>query len=288
MMINTIVNHYMLMSAKKISISIKLIGITAIISSFGTISIAQTSIEISKTTGSIARPKFTHRLTKIVQLVDAVSPANHRQIWQVAGNPLTPEDYYRSAERKYGKKDYQGALADFDRSISIDPNFAQGYAGRGNVKHTQLQDYRGALADYNQSIQLKPDISTVWFFRAGLKANHLQDYRGALADYSQAIQLEPDYAVAYSFRGDLKVDRLQDYRGALADFNRAISIGSSLAIAYGSRGSLKHDRLKDRAGGIADVQQAARLFKQQGDLENHRTAIGLLKKWQQTSKNLGR
>jgi tetratricopeptide (TPR) repeat protein len=232
---------------------VKLAIIMLTIPIVGTIAAAKNSIEISKTTGSIARPKFTHRPTKIVQLVDAVSPANHRQIWQVAGNPLTPEDYYRSAERKYGKKDYQGALADFDRSISIDPNFAQGYAGRGNVKHTQLQDYRGALADY-----------------------------------SQAIQLEPGYAVAYSFRGDLKVDRLQDYRGALADFNRAISIGSSLAIAYGSRGSLKHDLLKDRAGGIADVQQAARLFKQQGDLENHRTAIGLLKKWQQTGKNSGR
>ena len=267
---------------------VKLAIIMLTIPIVGTIAAAKNSIEISKTTGSIARPKFTHRPTKIVQLVDAVSPANHRQIWQVAGNPLTPEDYYRSAERKKKKKDYQGALADFDRSISINPNFAQGYAGRGNVKHTQLQDYRGALADYNQSIQLKPDIATVWYFRGVLKAERLQDYRGALADYNQAIQLRPDFAVAYSFRRDLKVDRLQDYRGALADFNRAISIGSSLAIAYGSRGSLKHDRLKDRAGGIADVQQAARLFKQQGDLENHRTAIGLLKKWQQTGKNSGR
>ncbi len=158
-----------------IKLAIIILGIPII----ETISTPKNSIAISKATGSIVRPKLTHRPIKIARLVTAFSHPNHRQIWQVAGNPLTPEDYYRSAERKYGKK---------------------------------------------------------------------------------------------------------DYRGALADFNRAISINSSLAIAYGSRGSLKHDRLKDRSGGITDTRLAARLFKQQGDLENHRTAIELLKKWQQTEK----
>jgi tetratricopeptide (TPR) repeat protein len=264
---------------------VKLAIIILTIPILGTIATAKNSIEISKTTGAVTKSKFAHHPIKIVQLVGAASLPNHRQIRQVAGNPLTPEDYFRSSERKYEKKDYQGALADLNQSISINPNFAEGYAGRGTVKHQQLQDYRGALADYNRSIQLKSDNSTVWYYRGMLKANRLQDYRGALADYNQAIQLQPDFAVAYSFRGDLKVDRLQDYQGALADYNQAIQIRPSLAIAYGQRGELKHDRLKDRAGGIADEQQAARLFKQQGDLENHKIALGLLKKWQQTDKN---
>lgn len=207
------------------------------------IAVAQTSI-VGSPTDSVIESKLS-RFPQMAQLGRRIRPA--------ASVQLKPEDYFISAQRKYGKKDYRGALADYNRAIDIDPNFAQGYGGRGTVKHIQLKDYRGALADYNRAIQLKPDL-----------------------------------AIVYNFRGDLKAEQLQDYRGALADYNRAIDIDKSLAIAYGGRSELKHDRLNDRLGGIADAQQAARLFKQQGDLGNYQIATRLLNKWQQIDKKYRR
>ena len=223
----------------KTSIWIKLAIATLTILSTETIAVAQTSI-VDSPTDLVIVSKLP-RFPQVAQL--------DRQIRPAAGAQLKPENYFISAQRKYGKKDYKGAMADYTRAIEIDPNFAQGYGGRGTVKHLQLKDYRGALADYNRAIQLRPDL-----------------------------------AIVHNFRGDLKAEKLQDYQGALADYNRAIEIDQTLAIAYGGRSELKHDRLNDRAGGIADAQQAARLFKQQGDLENHQIATGILRKWQQTDK----
>jgi tetratricopeptide (TPR) repeat protein len=76
-----------------------------------------------------------------------------------------------------------------------------------------------------------------------------------------------------------------DAWGALADVNRAIQIDPNLAMAYGNRGSLKYQKLNDRAGGINDMEQAANLSQKQGNTQYYRTAIDLLKKWQQTSGN---
>jgi tetratricopeptide (TPR) repeat protein len=239
--INAITSKHIPMP-NKISQHIKIASTTMlVILIVGAISIVINSIEARKIAGAATTSKFALPPTKIAQIDD--------RIRQVADTPLRPEDYFISAQRKYGKKDYQGALSDYNRAISINPKFAQGYGGRGTVKDFQLHDYRGALADYNRAIQLKPDL-----------------------------------AIVYKFRGTLKGDRLQDYRGALADYDRAILIDPNLAAAYGGRGELKHDRLNDTSGAIADTQQAAKLFKQQGDLENYQIAIRLLKKWHQTDR----
>lgn len=159
-------------------------------------------------------------------------------------------EYLVSALRKYKQQDYQGAIADYDRAILIDPKFAQAYNNRGFVKAGQLQDYRGGLADINRAIAIDPKLADAYRNRAELKTQALHDVRGGLADYDQAIQLNPKYG-----------------------------------LAYGSRGILKHDILNDKSGGIMDLRQAIKLFQQQGDISNYRVATEQLKKWQQDRKN---
>jgi tetratricopeptide (TPR) repeat protein len=157
-------------------------------------------------------------------------------------------DYFTSAAQKYQQGDYQGALADYNRAIKINPKNANAYYNRGLLKATKLQDPQGALADYNSAIQLKPS-----------------------------------YDVVYNNRGNLKVDKLKDFQGALADYNRAIKLKPRNADAYYNRGVLKYTSLKDLAGGIADMQQSAKLSQQQGNSQNYRVASDLLQEWQQTS-----
>ncbi|TRU85433.1 MAG: tetratricopeptide repeat protein, partial [Microcystis novacekii Mn_MB_F_20050700_S1D] len=55
---------------------------------------------------------------------------------------------------------------------------------------------QGAVADYNQAIKLNPDDANAYYNRGVAKYN-LGDNQGAIADYNQAIKLKPDDAIAY-------------------------------------------------------------------------------------------
>ena len=44
------------------------------------------------------------------------------------------EKYFKLGEQKYNKKDYQGAIADYDKAIELNPKYARAYYNRGNSK----------------------------------------------------------------------------------------------------------------------------------------------------------
>jgi tetratricopeptide (TPR) repeat protein len=86
-------------------------------------------------------------------------------------------------------KDVQGALADFNKAIQLDPNYNPAYYNRGVLKDDRLQDVQGALADYNRAIQLDPNLAIAYRSRASLKYQRLADKEGAIADLQQAAKL---------------------------------------------------------------------------------------------------
>jgi tetratricopeptide (TPR) repeat protein len=168
------------------------------------------------------------------------------------------DDYFVSARQKYEKGDIKGALADYNRSIELNPNYTLTYVVRGRLKTDKLNDTQGALADYNRSIELKPD-AYAYVVRGNLKTDKLNDIQAALADYNRATQLNPNYAYAYVARGSLKTDKLNDAQGALADYNRATQLKPDDAYYYRIRGSLKQGKLNDIQGALADYNRAIQL-----------------------------
>ena len=65
------------------------------------------------------------------------------------------EKYFKLGEQKYNKKDYQGAIADYDKAIELNPKEARAYYNRGVVKD-ELKQYKEAIADYDKAIELNP------------------------------------------------------------------------------------------------------------------------------------
>ena len=85
-------------------------------------------------------------------------------------------------------------------------------------------DLNGALADYNQAIKLNPK-NAIAYKNRGIAKEKKGDLDGAMADFNQAVQLNPKYAAAYYGRGDVKRKK-GDLNGANADFNQASKLGS--------------------------------------------------------------
>lgn len=65
------------------------------------------------------------------------------------------------------KKQYEQALANFNRAIQLDPTLAIAYYNRGNT-YDQLNKYEEALSDYEKAIQYNPNFMPAYFNMAVL------------------------------------------------------------------------------------------------------------------------
>jgi tetratricopeptide (TPR) repeat protein len=205
-------------------------------------------------------------------------------------------DFMRDGLDKAAKGDFNGAIADYNRAIDLNPNLAEAYNNRGLARSHQ-QDFNGAIADYNRAIELNPNLAEAYNNR-GLTRSHQQDFNGAIADYNRAIELNSNLAEAYNNRG-LTRSKQQDFNGAIADYNRAIELNPNLAQAYANRGFAHRQQIDQtldipstgayltvrsaldiKSLAIADFQKAAHLFLQQGNTNDYHRALHMINQLQ--------
>jgi tetratricopeptide (TPR) repeat protein/V8-like Glu-specific endopeptidase len=170
---------------------------------------------------------------------------------QVAAAPKA-DDFYLKGVDLEEKKDYRGAIEEYNKALDINPKYGKAYFGRGNV-HKELKDYPKALADYSKTIAIDPKYAAAYNNR-GIVHKQLKDYPKAVADYNQAIAIDPKLALAYGNRGIVRAE-LKDYPKALADFNQVLAIDPKSALAYYNRG-IVHKELKEYPKALADYNQA--------------------------------
>ena len=66
----------------------------------------------------------------------------------------------------YESKDYQGAIADYDKAIDVNPKYSRSYNNRGNAKY-DLNNKRGACSDYKKAVSLGNQGTTQWLRSEG-------------------------------------------------------------------------------------------------------------------------
>src|SRR5262249_39533433 len=118
-----------------------------------------------------------------------------------------------------------GAIADFDRAIELNPKDDAPYYNRAQARRLK-NDTAGAIADYTKAIELSSTNPAAYNNRGNARAEN-KDRDGAIADYTRAIELKPDYARAYYNRAMLKKEK-GDAGGAAADFKRAQKLDPEL------------------------------------------------------------
>ncbi len=141
---------------------------------------------------------------------------------------------------------HQEALADFNKAISLDPNYAQAYANRGLI-YRQTGKLDLALADYNKALQLDPNYAVAYLGR-GIVYRQRKQTLDAFNDFNKAIAIRPDSAQAYYNRGLLYQSQRQ-HQFAIDDFSTAIGLTQNAGRALcRARPELPGDRRLQSGG----------------------------------------
>jgi tetratricopeptide (TPR) repeat protein/S1-C subfamily serine protease len=175
--------------------------------------------------------------------------------------------FYNNRGATYASlKNYPKAIADYDRAIAINPEFAEAYTGRSGTYYF-LKNYPKVVADCDKAIAINPKLSDAYINR-GLTHYALKAYPKALADYDKAISINSKNALAYNNRGVTYYD-LKEYLKALADYDKAIAINPTLVDAYINRGN-SHDDLNQHIKAIIDYDKAIAIDPENVDAYTNR------------------
>jgi len=146
----------------------------------------------------------------------------------------------------------QYALADFNKAISLDPNYTQAYANRGLVyRKTGKLDL--AQADYDKALSLDAGYATAYVGRGMVESQQGKSAQ-ALADFNKAIALKPDNAEAYYSRGLLYQSQHQ-HQFAIDDFSTALGLTTQRSDLFVARG-LSYLAVGDNKSAASDLDQA--------------------------------
>ena len=245
-----------------------LIGING--KSIGTIdsNSSQSDRRNSKPVSGLAIPinTFTHIASQLNVDIDNNLPVS------VASN-LTADDFFITAGYKSQKGDYRGAIADYDRALTLNPQFEEIYFRRG-IAHSLLKNWQGAESDYTRAIEIKPEHAEAYLHRGSMR-NIRGNWRGAKSDFDVALALNPNSLSAYIGRG-IALCELNDCQAGIKDYHRAIAINRSYAEAYTRRG-FAYYRLGNRQGAIDSYMTAAELYQQQGKDGEYLDAVKKIK-----------
>ncbi|HEX5136978.1 MAG TPA: tetratricopeptide repeat protein [Planctomycetota bacterium] len=173
------------------------------------------------------------------------------------------------AEKKMQAKDYEGALAAYDKAIAEAPDDPRGHAGRAGAL-SALKRPDDALKSITRAIELKPD-GRYYRHRAYI---HLvrEDEAAAISDYTRGIEVAPEMGGLYRGRADVLYGQ-HDYAGAANDYQKAYELDARDLTALERLGQTR-ESLRDFKGAIAaftDLAYAAphhpRPFQLRGEVK---------------------
>ncbi|MBD5333711.1 MAG: tetratricopeptide repeat protein [Bacteroides sp.] len=164
----------------------------------------------------------------------------------IAGHTPRAIDYFGRAMDYMTLRDYDRAIIDLDKAISLTPDFTLAYLVRANARFLASQvsariaqgsdrdgdapalvpgynPARVAIADLDSVIRLSPSMP-VAYYNKGVILIQMGDLTSALQCFNKALELRPDFGEAYYNRGYIYLS-LGNRDAAFNDLSRAGSLG---------------------------------------------------------------
>jgi tetratricopeptide (TPR) repeat protein len=135
--------------------------------------------------------------------------------------------------------DLDGALADLNQAIRLEPQHGTWWGARGLV-HDGLHEDEPALRDFAEALRLDPQDART-FNNRGLAYKAVREYERAIRDYSQALRLDPDWSDAYFNRANA-YKALKEYDPAIRDYTDAIRLDTKWSDAFFNRANAQRSR----------------------------------------------
>jgi tetratricopeptide (TPR) repeat protein/S1-C subfamily serine protease len=193
-------------------------------------------------------------LARLKRYPDAIDAYNQA----IRLNPQ-PSSYISRGEVRFKMGDKQGASADFNKVIELNPKSSDAYIYRANFRYSRLRDVEGGDADFAEAIRIKPNYAEVYYRRGGLRYNW-ENYQGAVEDYQKVIEIEPENAAAYYDRG-LAYRKMGEKQTALANFKKATELSKEWENRDLYQQSLKRIEELNRVDSIVALYEGKALEK---------------------------
>jgi Flp pilus assembly protein TadD len=179
------------------------------------------------------------------------------------------------------KGEPEAAIAEYEKSIRLDPDNASVFVNRGKARATK-GDLDNAVVDYDKAISMDPDYALAYNNRCFAQLKK-ENFDAAIVDCGKAIALEPTFAYAYNNRGlafasQGKLDK------AMPDYDKSIALDGENIFAYQNRGDA---RLKtgNWDGAVADFEKCISIDAKSAEAYNGR-GVALYTKKNQTGQLL--
>jgi tetratricopeptide (TPR) repeat protein len=167
----------------------------------------------------------------------------------------------------------EAALANYDRALSLRPDFMEAWSNRGSVLKG-MRRHAEALESYDRALALQPEHVGVLNNRAGV-LQELGRQLEALAGYDRALAIKPDYPEALNNRG-IVLQALGRTAEALQSYDTALSLRADFVEAIVNRGIACYE-LGQFSEALSDYDRAIALRPNNpGALSNRGNALGKL------------
>jgi tetratricopeptide (TPR) repeat protein len=190
--------------------------------------------------------------------ISELNPASYQKVNREAMEGMGMAPYYVAflgGEKYYRDGDYDRAIAEYNRCISLKADYAEAYASRGNA-YRRKGDVARAIEDYTRAISLKSAYAEVYNYRGFLYARR-GELRRAVEDYTQAIRYKSDYADAYFNRAHAHGE-MGNWDLSIADYTQVIKLEPKNWAAYNQRGNALYSK-GDKSKAAEDYASAERL-----------------------------
>ncbi|HEV2047351.1 MAG TPA: toll/interleukin-1 receptor domain-containing protein [Chthoniobacterales bacterium] len=170
-------------------------------------------------------------------------------------NVKEADTYMQRARERFKRQDYDGALADLDRSLELNPKNSDAFNDRGLVKKYK-NDSVGAAADYNKALDLNPKNASALNNLGVLKLDR-GETEAAIIYFDRVLGIDPARVMTFVLRGDAK-SMQGELKHAIADYDRALQLDPRNLSAIQFR-AFAEMRSGQWSSAVADLQMRCTL-----------------------------
>lgn len=151
---------------------------------------------------------------------------------------------------------YASAVADFDETIRLNPDWADAYRLRAFAQQSRKM-YKEALQDLEKALQLGVPAVQVLLRRARVR-ELANDLEGAKQDLEEGMRLEPADEEDWIARGFARIGT--DPRGALKDFEKAVELNPRSIVGRQNQANVLGELLGMTEEGVKVLDQLVSLY----------------------------